>query len=362
MRRILFQLAAGLLFLCPAPAVRSRTAAPALPQTAANSARIASITVTGTDRYQPDQIAAAGKIQVGDVVTAPEIQQAADRLAALGIFSKVNYRFTTKNDEIAIEFQITAAPTYPLLFDNFPWFTDSDIANAIRSEVGLFAGESPGGGAMVDEITDALEKLLMSRNIQGKVTHQLVARPFGDGMLMQFHVDGPVLRVQSVEFDDALARGSERLKDRIPDIQGQPYSRFAIELFEGEQVRPLYASNGFLRAKIGAPVAHLASDSAGPGGSGVDVLISIAPGPVYTWAGVTWRGNAVFSVSNLNAAIDLKAGDAANEMKLGGDWQDIQADYRRIGYLDAKLTPKAQYDDAAHRVSYEVSVVEGPQY
>ena len=43
------------------------------------------------------------------------------------------------------------------------------------------------------------------------------------------------LRVQSVQFGDALATDSERLKDRLADIKGQPYSRFAIEIFENEQ-------------------------------------------------------------------------------------------------------------------------------
>jgi len=56
-------------------------------------------------------------------------------------------------------------------------------------------------------------------------------------MILQFRVEDPTLRIQSVQFGDPLAAGSERLKDRVPDIKGQPYSRFAIEVFENEQVR-----------------------------------------------------------------------------------------------------------------------------
>jgi len=98
---------------------------------------------------------------------------------------------------------------------------------------------------MVEQITDVLEKLLASRNIKGAVTHHLLAQAAGDGMTMQFRVDGLPLRIQSVQFGDSLATESQRLKDRIPDIKGQSYSRFAIELFEGEQVRPLYTSRVF---------------------------------------------------------------------------------------------------------------------
>jgi outer membrane protein assembly factor BamA len=43
-------------------------------------------------------------------------------------------------------------------------------------------------------------------------------------------------------------------------------------------------------------------------------------------------------------------------------WQDIESAYASHGYLDAKISPQPQFDDAAHRVSYYVSIVEGSQY
>jgi outer membrane protein assembly factor BamA len=42
--------------------------------------------------------------------------------------------------------------------------------------------------------------------------------------------------------------------------------------------------------------------------------------------------------------------------------QKIQTEYTRHGYLDVKLNPQAQFDDAARQVSYRVSIVEGLQY
>ncbi len=113
---------------------------------------------------------------------------------------------------------------------------------------------------MVDEITRVLQGLLASKNIKGNVTHQLIGQVVGDGMMMQFRLEGPPLNVQSVQFGDSLATSSEPLKDRVPDIKGQPYSRLAIEIFENEHVRPLYASKGFLRAQIGPPKVTLTVD------------------------------------------------------------------------------------------------------
>ncbi len=358
MRTFRAAVAASLLLLWFIPVLPSAGQA----QNAPKSARVASVTITGTKKYQADQVATAGKIETGDVVTVEQIQAASDRLAALGIFSKVNYRFAAKGDAIALEFQVEEAPTFPVLFDNFPWFTDTELGDDVRAEVGLFPGESPESGTMLDEITTVLESLLASKNIKGSVTHQLLANAEGDGMTMQFRVEGTPLRVLTVHFGDPLATESERLKDRIPDIKGQPYSRFALDLFQIEQVRPLYLSKGYLRAKIGPPEAHVAADPDRAGASGVEITIPIVPGPVYTWKGVAWHGNSAYTSVNLDIAVELKPGDPADAMKIENDWRTIEHEYGRRGYLDVTLNAQPEYDDANHQVFYQVEISEGSPY
>ena len=342
-------------FLLVTPRLRAQ--APA--QT--NSAKIASITVTGEHKVPADQIVSASGLKPGDVVSAHQIQEVADRLSALGLFSAVNYRYSSKGDAIALEFQVREADTVPLWFDNFPWFTDAELGDAIRQKVGLFAGESPGSGAMVDQISEALTQLLVTQKIPGQITHQLVAPPSGDGMVLEFRVEGSDVKVQSVQFGDPIAADSEKLKDRVSDIKGQPYSRFAIATFEIEQIRPLYAAQGFLHAKIGPSEVKLPASS-GATAQGVDVVIPIAPGSVYTWKGVSWNGDVATFSSTLDGLVPLKPGDLADGMKIEDTWRKVEADYQRRGYLDAKLDAQPHFDEASHQVSYTVSVIEGMQY
>jgi outer membrane protein insertion porin family len=351
-----------MLVLCNVAGARAQSTGQPPAQTSPKSSKIAAIAVTGTQEFPSDQIVAASGLKPGDVVIAEQIQGAADCLSALGIFSAVKYRFSSKGDAISIEFQVQEAPTYPLSFDNFPWFTDEEIAQAIRQEVGLFTGETPDSGTMLDEISIVVENLLAARKVKGDVTHQLVGQAVRDGMMMQFRVDVPGLRVQSLQFGDSLATDSQPLKDRIFDIKGQPYSRFAIEMFENEHIRPIYASKGYLRARIGSPQAKLTTDANDPTKTAVDVLIPVSPGPVYTWNGVSWQGNIAIGTTNLDGAVQVKPGDPVDGMKIEALWQDIEAAYASRGYLDAKLDPQPQFDDAAHRVSYHVAIVEGPQY
>jgi len=356
--RHLLQLLAAILLVSAAPGIDAQQQG----QTAPKASEIGRISVVGTRKFPPDQVIAASGLKLGDVVSAEQIQAAADRLAALGIFSAVTYHFSSKGEPISVEFQVQEAPAVPLSFDDFPWFTDDEIAEAIRQEVGLFTGESPESGVMVDQIAGALDKLLASRHIKGELTHQLVAPPTGDGMILQFRVEDSTLRIRSVQFGDPLAADSERLKDRVPDIKGQPYSRFAIEVFENEQVRPLYASKGYLRPKIGPPQPHMEGKADDRGRSNIDVLIPITPGPVYSWNGVTWKGNLAVLSASLDGEVAMKTGEVADGTKLEALWRDIELEYGKRGYLDAMIDAQPDFDDTAHRVSYHVNIVEGPQY
>ena len=358
MKHLLFAIAALQFALLAAIPVHAQ--APAVP--AAPSSTIAAIKVSGAQKFPPDQIIAASGLKTGDVVTAPQIQEAADRLSALGIFSSVNFHYTAKGAAISLEFQVHEAPTYPIVFDNFPWLKAEDIAAAIRSRVGLFTGEASGDGSIIEMMSAAIEDLLAAQKIKGSVTHQLISAASGDGMVMQFRLDGVTLRVQSVEFGDAAAADSERLKDRVSDLKGQPFSLFAAEVFENEQIRPIYAAKGFLRAQIGPPQARLIPDANDPKQSAIDLSIPIAPGAVYSWKGVSWQGTTAVSAAILDALTDLKSGDVANGLKIEALWQTAEAEYGRRGYLDMKLDETPKYDDAAHQISYRSTVVEGPQY
>lgn len=346
------------MLVCAAISVRAQAPAESAPPSSA----IASIKITGAQKFPADQIIAASGLKPGDMVTAAQIQEATNRLASSGIFSSVNFHYAAKGSAIELVFQVQEAPVYPILFDNFPWFTNEEIGAAIRTHVGLFTGEAPGDGTLIDEMTAEIEDLLAERKIKGNVTHQLISAAAGDGMVMQFRVEGVPLRVQSVEFGDAAAANSERLKDRVPDIKGQSYSLFAAEVFANEQVRPIYAAKGYLRAAIGPPQVHLIPDINDPKLSAIDLSIPINPGAVYSWKGVSWRGNTAVPSPTLDAVMEFKPGDVADGMKIEALWQKIESYYGQHGYLDMKLTAAPQFDDAAHQIAYQASISEGPQY
>lgn len=336
----------GLLFSSYAPAQ-------------SDSGKLASVKVTGSSRFRSDQIAPATGLKAGATVTKDDLQRGADRLALLGPFAGVHYRYGDSDAGVVVEYQVTDAPAVPVWFDNFPWFTDAELISAIKSAVPLFDGAAPEHGTLLDDISDALQLALASRNVPASVTHSLVTAPGSSEQVQQFRVDGMNLSVGSVDLSDPLARNDRGIQARLSDLADHAYSRTAIELFEFEQIRPAYLAQGFLRVRFNPPSTHLVGS--GPSAR-VAVTIAIEPGPTFAWNGVTWSGNTLILSPELNALITLKPGEPANETKIEPIWESVHDYYARRGYLDATVTPHAQFDDAAKRVSYTATISEGPQY
>lgn len=358
------------LLICFAAASPVVVAAQApVPAQAQTTAVLAEIHATGTSHYSDAQVAAAAGLHIGDTVTRDDLQAAADRLAQLGVFSKVSYRFTPRKDgrnEIDVEFQLTDnADVVPVTFDNFPWFSDEELSAAIRTAIPFFNGFAPPDGAVLDTINATISKLLQDRHISGDLEHTLLARPDSNAMTLQFRLNGPSLKIGSIEYGDSLAAASTELEERKNDILNKPYSRFSIELFELEQIRPLYLTTGHLKVNFGAPVARFASGAGDPGQpplSNLSVQIPIDPGPVFHLSALNWDGNHALDSKALSELSTVPIGELADGMKLIALWQSVEAAYGHIGYIHAHAEPQPQFDDAAATVSYRISIDEGAQY
>lgn len=334
---------------------------PALAQAPADSGngKLESVKITGSVKYPSEQIAPATGLTPGASITKSDLQNAADRLAALGIFATVQYRFATEDAGVRAEYQVTDAPVLPVWFDNFPWFTDDELTAALKHAVPLFDGTAPERGSLLHDMTNALELLLETRHVNSSVSSAAVTTLATDRRVQQFHVENAGVNIAGVEFSDALAQGDRGIAQRLSDVVGRQYSRTLVELFEFEQVRPVYLSHAFLHVRFGAPSARITGSG---GDARVTVVAPIEPGPAFAWNGVTWTGNSVVSSPELNGLVALKPGDPADGMRMESMWSGARDDYTRRGYLDVNLIAAPQFDDSAKRVTYNVSITEGPRY
>jgi outer membrane protein assembly factor BamA len=346
-----------LLIFCTAFAASVSFARPQSP-----SSPLASVQVTGSSRFKSDQVAGFTGLQAGASVTREDIQGGADRLAKLGPFASVQYRYSTLGAGIRIEYQVTDAPAIPAVFDNFPWLSDDELVAGIKASVPLFDGAVPPQGIILDQICTAIQKLLMAKGVRVSVSHALSVSGAGTRQVQLFSAEGDQLNVAGIQFSDPLASGDRMIEDRVTDLLGKPFSRSAIEIFELEEVRPIYLSHGYLGVSFGPPSSRMAGDPKSALPNKLIVQAPIDPGPVYSWGGVTWKGNYSLPAEGLDDFVKLKTGDLADGMKIESAWEGVRDIYSRRGYLDAKVDAVPSFDETTKRVTYTVSVDEGPQY
>lgn len=324
--------------------------------------KLAKVSVVGTQRFSEEAAVSATALVPGQDILREDMQAAADRLSSLGVFQNVRYNFRSQQDKVELVFQVDDAPLVPAFFDNFPWFTDEELVAAIRQATPLFNDMLPPAGLVLEQATEAIAKLLPERRIQGTVQRELIGQIYADGMMMRFRLEGPSLKVGQVQFQNEIAAADSRLRIQAQELVGKPYSRFAVEMFVNEHVRPLYDERGLLRAAYGRPQARFTGDPNKPLADNVLVLIPIEPGAVYRWGGVTWQGNAAFGPVALNSFVPFPSGEPANGVRIAQLWHKIEDEYGRRGYIEAKVLPAARYDETQKRVHYEVTITEGSIY
>jgi outer membrane protein assembly factor BamA len=367
MRYHVFHKVSSLVFACLllgtvfTPLSASRMQTP--PQNVrSGTARLDSVVVAGSMRFTSEQIATTVGLHLGETVGREELQGAADKLAALGLFTNIQYKFSTVLGGVKVTYQVSDVPALPVAFDNFPWFSDEELSAGLKASGILFDGGAPSKGTVLDAMSAALEKLLDARNVHARVSHEVIAYPFNNQSVQEFRVENTDLTMQKVDFSDAVAQNDRVVQERLPDLIGKPYSRSRMELFEFEQVRPVYLARAYLKVQFGEPVAHFAANSTNPLSGQLIVAAPIDPGAAYAWAGVQWKGNDSIPAQDLNKFSALLPGDPADGNKIQSLWETARAAYAQLGFLDAGLNPVPRFDEPAKRVAYIVDVTEGPQY
>jgi outer membrane protein assembly factor BamA len=328
----------------------------------AQTATLKAIHAEGLKTFTEEQVAALSGLGVNSQVGRKELQDAADLLLRSGFFSKVTYKFDTRNDAVTVTFSVEETPRLPVAYDNFPWFTDGELTGAIKANLPFFDGTLPEGGTVVDLAGNSIASFLTQHGLKAEVRHFVLSDPLLDAPVQQFQVEGVTQTITSIDFSDPALKGNLAVQQHLGDIRGKSYSRLAIDLFLAEAIRPIYQQQGYLRATIGPAEVRLSGNPNQKFPQDISVYVPCAPGALYQWKGAEWRGNNAVSTITLNRTLGLNPGDVANGMTIEGGWDRVREAFGHLGYLEAKVTPAAKYDDNAHTVSYVIDIVEGKTY
>jgi len=317
--------------------------------------KIAAIETEGLQALTTETVIATSGLKIGNTFSVEATDAAAQRLVDSGLFKRVAYRTRIAGANVTITFQLeeVKGQSSPVVFDNFIWFSDEELSAAIKREVPAFNGSAPDIGNTNEAIKKALQNLLAERKLPGQVEYNLTEHEH------MFRVEGVPMKICTLHFPGAQSVSEQKLIEATRSSMDPDYSRQSAKIFPKYGLYPIYREVGHLRASFGAPVAKTASNA---GCEGVDLTIPVTEGPLYLWAKAEWSANQVLSPKELDDALGMKPGEAANGKKFDKGLMEVQKAYGKHGHIQAHMKPTPEFDDAASKVIFKIVVDEGPQY
>jgi len=316
----------------------------------------------GLKKMTEQQAVNASGLKIGDPINPQIIDAAAEKLMQSGLFRKVGYRVRAADNDATVIFDVEeASRNVPVVFENFVWFSEDEIARAIRQDVPFFDGTAPEAGTTTDKIAAALQRLLSQKRIPGRVEHLPYANMATGRQEILFTVEGVKIPVCSLHFPGATAISEADLIKAAQNLFKNDYSKKVAAIFGDKQLVPLYRHLGYLRAHFKEPAA---APEAPPSrcADGVALTIPVDEGVVYSWDAAEWSGNQTLTKEDLTSALGMKTGEVADGDKIDKGLKDVRKAYGRRGYLAASFKETIEFDDATRRVSYRFNVNEGSRY
>jgi len=323
------------------------------------SYQLSTVQVTGIKRYSQDDVARLSGLKAGESVNVAQLASAAERLAGTGLFRSVKYRYATAGTRMVAVFEIEEAEwTIPVVFDNFVWFSDAELAAALAHDVPTFDGTLPASEQTPDLVTHSLQKLLNGRKIAGRATFEPQTDLATKKLRYLFKVEEPAPLLCAMNFPGASAAPERELVDAARAAIGKPYSRFYITSLSSGTFLDVYHRRGYWRASFAPPAPRVDA----PGCTGVSAAVSVTEGSVYAFDKAHWIGNQVLAAGDLDTLLGLKPGDVASSSKVDAGLIAIRRAYAKRGYLVVRQSAAPVLDDAVGRAAFDVKVDEGPQF
>jgi outer membrane protein insertion porin family len=324
---------------------------------------ISKIEFEGLNRLSTEEVLATTELKVGQPFEIAALDAAAQRLIDSGMFKNVAYKTRPTGNQMTITFKVeeTQLKSSRVIFDNFIWFTDTELVAAIRRDVPTFSGTAPDEGDTLDRIRKSLQRFLHENKIEATVSH--IASQDSVGSSAQEHVFSVAdikMPICTLHFPGATNVSEDKLISNARELLGTDYSNKFVGLFAVNNLSKIYRELGHLKVAF-APAAAKPESSANCN-SGVDVTIPVDEGRVYKWQKAEWSGNNALTLAELDSVLDMQAGNVANGVKLDKASAEIQKAYGRKGFILARVRSTPEFDDAAGTVIYKMEVREGLQF
>ena len=332
---------------------------------AAKTPALGRIEFNGLRRFDLSNAIQVSGLTTGNPVNQAQFNEATRRLLNSGFFSEVNYSLSQDGDRINALFAVIENRwNATCRFDNFIWFTQQEMYDAIRREIPLFDGTVPDKIVIAKRIASVLDQMLLQRGIERKTDYIADVVDFPENLqrLHLFVAVGPPMPICAVSFPGASPAFEKQLRSRAKNLLGTDYSYSSFRTFTSNSIALFYRQKGYVRASFDDLIAEPEPGTNKKCKGGVNLTLPVTEGVSYKLGALSWEGNQVIGELALKDLLGMKKGATADGARIDKGLQSIKEEYWEKGHIDLKLTLNAAYEETTRIVSYRIVVVEGPSY
>jgi outer membrane protein insertion porin family len=117
-----------------------------------------------------------------------------------------------------------------------------------------------------------------------------------------------------------------------------------------------YHDRGYIDAEVIDVTREIHKDA--KGNNKLILTFKIYEGRIYTFGGITFSGNLIFSTEQLSALIRSKTGETINARRVEADFQSVSDLYYENGYIFNTIGKEENRDRVTGVVSYHIPIVE----
>ena len=170
---------------------------------------------------------------------------------------------------------------------------------------------------------------------------------------------------ERITIEEFLFEGNTVFKDRSLKRQLSLKTRGIIAdgafneaklISDKQTLASYYHDRGYIDASVVDDVREIRKDDRG--NNRMTITFRIFEGRLYTFGGITFEGNKIFTTEQLGDLITSKKGDTVNAGRVQADLMRVSDLYFENGYIFNRIEPVPVRDSEAGTISYNVQITE----
>jgi outer membrane protein insertion porin family len=177
---------------------------------------------------------------------------------------------------------------------------------------------------------------------------------------VSYSITTPPVQIGDVQLSGVSAPALVTVTDIVKNTAKLPFDTENSAGNLEQAVEVYYHDQGYAAVKVQA--VRSGNPISTPGGIQVPFSLSVQEGRVYTVSSVHLPDGAPMTQADVDRVLAPRSGGPVQGVRVRSIWELLAERYKAKGYLDCKITPNAQLNDASGTVDYTVSVDPGPVY